>query len=499
MRKIRNDHIILGALFLFVLAFRLFFAFRAGHFNTDDAYFHLRNISYFLENFSLMEYDSLSYGGRFVFYPPFFHIMMGVLSFGTVFMLKLIPEIFISLVVLVVYVIAKEISGNSYSALFAAGLSGFVPIMFSEVLNNISVYSFVIPVILLMLYLLNKLDNKKYLWIFAVCSFILPITHASAFIFAAACLLYFLITAGGAILPSRIEKEGILFSVLLIFLAEFIIYKEAFLKFGAGILRQNIPSNILADSFRQIQPLDLFVGVGLLPLVLGVIGIYIALMRDKKKISYIFGAFALAVLLLVSLRMLTIYVAIFFLGIVMSIFSSLGALQIYRYFENFKLSLLKNSFVILLIVLFFLLSVSPSFLVAKTSPSVDSSKIREIEWLARNTEKDDVVLADINDGHLIASLAGRKTVIDSNFIFAPNPKERAEDVNVVFTTVSEAAAMKVLRKYDVDVIYLSDDARRKYGIINLAYGEKLFNSGEEPVEPSRCFDLRGGSFYVVEC
>ncbi len=499
MNKPKNEHIILCFLFLFVLAFRLFFAFKVNHFNSDDAYFHLRQMNYFLENLSFMDYDNLSYGGRFVFYPPFFHAAMGILSLGSVFMLKLIPELLFAFTTVIVYAIAKDISGNSYSALFAAGLSGFVPMLFSETLNNISIYSFVMPLLLLMLYSLDKLDRKKYMWIFVLCSFILPLTHASALIFVVACFLYFLITAGGAILPSRVEKEGVLFSVLLIILLEFIIYKKAFLQFGAGMLKENVPSNILADSFRQLVPLDLFVGVGLLPLVLGAFGIYFALLRDKKKISYILGAFTLSILLLASLRLLTISTSLLFLGISMSIFSSTGALRIYEYFSNFKLSFIKRSFAVLLVVLFLILSVSPSFLVAKTGAQIDSGKIREIDWLIRNTNKDDVVLADVSEGNLISAIAERKTVIDSNFVFAPNPNERAEDMRVVYTTVSEAIALKTLNKYGVDVVYLSDSTRRKYGIINLAYGEKLFSQGNQPVEASKCFDLRGGSFYVVKC
>ncbi len=499
MKKPRNEYLILGALFLFVLAFRLFFAFSVQHFNSDEAYFHLRHINYFIENFSSIEYDQLSYGGRFVFYPPLFHVFMGLISFGSVFLLKLVPELLLSMTVFIVYAAAKDISGNSYSALFAAGLSGFVPMLFSETLNNISIYSFVIPIIFLMLYSLSRLDNKKYLWIFIFCSFLLPLTHASALIFAVACLLYFLITAGGAILPSRIEKEGVLFSVLVIIFFEFIVYKVAFLEFGAGILKHNIPSNILADNFRQILPLDLFVGAGMLSIVLGSAGIYFAMLRDKKKISYIFGAFALAVLLLVSLRLLTISTSILFFGIVMSIFSSLGVLHVYEYFSKFKMQFVKHYFAVLLVVLFFLFSVSPSFLVAKTSPSIDSSTLRDVEWLMKNTDENDVILADVTEGHLIAALAGRKTVIDSNFIFAPDPRERADDINIVYTTVSEAVALKTLNKYDVDVIYMSDNTRRRYGVINLAYGEKLFSMGDELVEAGRCFDLRRNSFYVVKC
>ena len=69
-RRFRLEILLLIFLFLFVLAFRLFFAFKYSHFNTDSAYFHLRQIDHVVENYSLLSYDSLSYGGRDIFYPP---------------------------------------------------------------------------------------------------------------------------------------------------------------------------------------------------------------------------------------------------------------------------------------------------------------------------------------------------------------------------------------------------------------------------------------------
>src|SRR3989344_528334 len=172
-RRPRLEILLLIFLFLFVLAFRLFFAFKYSHFNTDSAYFHLRQIDHIVENYSLLSYDSLSYGGRDIFYPPLFHVAMALFSFGSVFMLKLIPELLFALTVFIVYKIAKDVSGNSYSALFAAALSAFIPILFAETQNNLSVYSFVVPLLLLILYSSVKLDDKRYLWVFVIASIML--------------------------------------------------------------------------------------------------------------------------------------------------------------------------------------------------------------------------------------------------------------------------------------------------------------------------------------
>ncbi len=498
--KIKFENLVLVLLFLFVLGFRLYFAFQSSHFNTDGAYFNLRHIEYFKENFKVLYYDELSYGGRFVFFPPLFHILMALISFGNIFILKFIPELLLALVVFIVYKIAKEISGSSYSAIFAAALYSFIPIFLEETLNNISIYSFLVPLLLLMLYSLLRLDEKKYLWIFIISSFMLPLVHPLSLVYVITVILYFLLISGGALLATKIKKEAVLFSILLIIFFNFIIYKKAFLEFGANVLKENIPANILADSFRQFSPVDLLFGVGILVLVLGGVGIYIALIKERRKVAYIFGAFAVSILLLLVLRLITIPIGVMFLGIALSIFSASSVSSIYNYLSNVKFGYFKNIFVVLLLVLFFIFSVSPSYVAAKKSDTITEEKIRDVEWLAQNTDEDDVILANVQEGNLIAAIANRKTVADTNFLFANKPLERVEDMKIAFSTLSEALALNVLNKYNIDVIYLSDDSRREYNIVELSYAEKSFEFEESAAKGSRCFEVkRRGTFYVVEC
>ena len=148
--KIKAKYLLV-LVFLLTLGFRLFMVFSVPNFSDDTAYFYLRHIENLAENKQLIFYDKLSYGGRYVLQPPLFNIIMALLSFGNLFMLKLLPEIFFSFLVIIVYFISKEISNNEYSSLFAALLSGFIPVFLSNTLNVISPYSLALP--LLFLYL----------------------------------------------------------------------------------------------------------------------------------------------------------------------------------------------------------------------------------------------------------------------------------------------------------------------------------------------------------
>ncbi|HLC58841.1 MAG TPA: DUF6541 family protein [Candidatus Nanoarchaeia archaeon] len=489
LKNLKTEYVILALIFLFTLAFRLYFSFQTNHFNTDDAYFHLRHIEYILENKSIMFFDDLSYGGRIVLYPPFFHILMALLTFGSTFMLKLIPALAISSVVIIVYLISRDMCLSKRGAMIAALLSGFYPILFNLTLNNISVYTFVIPLILLLIYSLTRLDDKKYLWIYIIGSFLLPLIHASAFIFIISLVLYFFLIAGGALLPTKIKKEAALFSILITVLLQFIIYKKVILEYGLSLISQSIPVNVLSDLYGELSFSDLFIGIGFLPLILGSLGFYVSAIKEKRKIAYLFAAFGLTVLMLIFFRFLSIKVGLMFIGLVLAIFSGSGYTLIRDYFYRIKFSSLNKYFIILILLLLFFTSLIPSYYGAKESNNIAISNIKEMQILKANTEPGDVILGNLQEGNLISHVAQRKNVIDTNFILAPNPIERVEDVNLIYTTYSDAIALDLIEKYNISAIYVSDRTKDVYKIKNLKYASS-----------SVCFKSESReTFYYVEC
>ena len=130
-----NKYLIL--IILFVLAFRLFFVFQTDNYSSDESYFHLRYINHILEEKNPLFYDDLSYGGRPVVYPPLFHYILALLSFVP-FAFKILPAIFISSLIIIAYLISKEIYANKTINLLIALLAGFIPVILSQTLNQIS-------------------------------------------------------------------------------------------------------------------------------------------------------------------------------------------------------------------------------------------------------------------------------------------------------------------------------------------------------------------------
>ena len=136
--KIKNKNYLLIGIFLFTLAFRLYFSLQTNYFSSDDAYFNIRHTNYIIENFKPIYYDELSYGGRYVLYPPLFHYFLAIFILIP-FALKIIPEILLASLVFFVYLIAKEITKDENAALFSALISAFIPLYISETLNQVSI------------------------------------------------------------------------------------------------------------------------------------------------------------------------------------------------------------------------------------------------------------------------------------------------------------------------------------------------------------------------
>ena len=487
--KLNKTLILLVLIFIITLTFRLYFTLQVNGFSSDEAYFNLRYIQSIVQSKSLIFYDTLSYGGREIAQPPLFFLITALFSFGSVILLKIIPEILFSSLVFIIYLITKEITNDDNTALLSSLMSSFIPIFISQSLNTLSVYSLSLPLLFLMLYSILRLEEKKYLWIFIVCSLLLSLTHASAILFIITILIYLFLIACGAIQPQKIKKEAILFSIILIILIELIIYKKTFLTYGINILWQNLPLNILLDTYKKLTLTQLVIGVGVIPLVLGAIGVYIGLNKEKNKQVYLFSAFVVSILILLVLRFLIMPVGLMILGITLSIFSALTIRKLLDYFKQLKINYLSYIFITLFLVLFLFLSIIPSYKNSKNLYGVAQYKIDDMLWLNHNIPHNSTVLGNIEEGNLITSLGKRLNVIDTNFLLAPNPIERLKDIEIIYTSFSEAKVLELLKKYNINIIYFSDDTKSIYGIQSISY-----------LKGSRCFnDIRGGRIYAVKC
>ena len=473
----------LAGIILFAFFFRLYFVFQTN-FLVNDSYFGVRQVESIASNFSPIKYDDLSYGGReFVFNSLFYYIIGFFSLFSSSFALKVLPIIFSVSIVLIVYLMGMELTGNKLSSLISALLAGFIPVHVHKVLNHLSIYSLAVPLFFFMLYCLIKVDfDKKYASYLIVLSFALPLLHPVSFLLSLSMVFYFILNVIGNISMSRLKKEIILFSTLLVFLINFIIYKKAFLEQGIGVVWQNIPNRILGDYFVSFDITNAIFFIGLIPLMLGIIGFFYGF-NKKKDVAVLLSSLSLSVFFLLSLKLISLEVGLIFLGFSLSVFSSLALSRVFSSLRDTKFHKYENLVFscLFLFVLFFSIIPAAKFGSEIADSSLSKKEFLVFSWLKDNSLENETVMAPVVYGQVINYFSGRKSVIDEYYLLAPDVNERYEDVNRVYNSKSEVKALEILREYNAGYIYVPKD-------IDLEY-----------VKDNKCFKKRKDGLYKVLC
>lgn len=472
---------------LFVLTFsaRLYLSFQSEYFANDGAYSHLRLIESIKENKNFVTHDELSYGGRDVVRPQLFHGIMALLSFIPSYA-KIIPELFISFMPLVVYLIAVELTKSKTASIITAFMSSLVPIVFKVTLNQVSSYSLAIPVILLMVYCLIKIYETRFLILFITLSFLLPWIHPSSFLVMLSLLFYGIILVSESMNISGLKREAITFSFFTMLLLNLIIFRKVLLQYGASSINQNIPQKIFDYYFSSFSLSESLFVIGIIPLALGIFGIYLGLHDKNREDIILLSSPIVVVLMLFLLKMIDLATGILFLGIFLTLTSASSVKKILNYFSVTKLSAHYSLFVFLFVCVIAVFGAFSSFYYYEND--VEKYAINDLKFLANNSDSDDVILSAFNEGNIVSYFSGRKNFVDSDFLLAPNPVQRLNEAEIVYRTFSEAKALEIMKRNHVKFILLSDTTKDTYGI------EKILYVGDRS-----CFEHERETIYKIVC
>ena len=483
MKIFRSKYFFLFILFFTVLLFRMYFV--TENYNSE-AYFHLRHINYILEEKSILYFDELSFGGKYVLYPHFFHIFMALFSLGNMFLLKFIPEFFLAGSVFLFYLIAKELSKNNKIVLFSCLIYSFTPLFLVLTTNVLSVYSLIVPLFLLAIYCFLKINERRvYLYGFMISVFLLGLTHISSFLLVGTSLLFTLMCISEDLILTKLKKEALFFCILIISFLLFITYHKVFFVQGLGLLFQNLDTvnfSIIADN----NLVNLILLAGLLPIVLSLFAFYNCFFKKKSELVFLLSSLLLGILFLFVLGFMNIKDSLIYLTISFCLLSCYGLDFLLKYTEKFRWNKTKYFLVFLVILAFFMFSFYPSLYALDGVKPISSEKINDFLWLKRHSDSNDVVLSLENDGFIITAIANRRNVIDNDYLLAPNLNERKEDIKLLYKGWYLGNIKGLIEKYNIKWIYLPDELR-VYGIEDLIYARN-----------SDCF-IQRGNFYEVVC
>lgn len=469
--KYKNT-IILTTIFIIILALRLFIAFQTTDI-TYDGYYTLRNIENIKETGLPLFEDKLSNAGRENVFSPLYYYILTLFSIilSPILALKIMPNIFATSIILVVFLFAKRLSKNDDSALIAAGASALIPVFFSQTINNASIYSLVIPLFFLTLYyFLKTISNSKNLWKFLGLLIILSLAHASSLILAFGLLIYVALLKIQGFKKSTKEPELLLFSIFLIIWANLTIYKQAIMMHGSEVIYQNTPIQLIMDLFRELTFIESLYWIGVIPLLFGMITIYDSVFESKKKSTTSLIAICITLFLFLWFKLINLHVGLMFLGVSMSILSSGAINKTINYAKNSKLKIITILTKLILIALI-ITSFTPTIIYSfNESTNVPSTKDKELfEWIKNNTKENTTILSSIEESSAMSYYTKRKNFMDQQFLLINKIDERYKDAQKIYSERFLIPALTKLNYYSIDYILLSDYTIKNKNITKLFY------------------------------
>src|SRR3989344_4621662 len=493
---IKKEYLALGLIFALVFSIRLYIAF-GDEYLDYDAYFNLRQAGIIRETGIPAYNDELSYGGRFFTFLPSFHYLLagGSYLLAPDLVAKILPNLLASLLTIVVFLVSRELTKNSNASLFSALLSGFIPIFFAETIVSASVMSFVVPLLFFLMYCFMKIQqNSKYVTSYIIFFAILVLAHPISIVLIMAIYFYLLICKLEKIKISQKEIELAIFSAFLWLWANLMIYKKAILIHGYSVIWQNLPPILYRQNFVGIDFFQAILMIGVLPFLFGIYIIYKGLYGQKNKNLYILVAFAVSIAIILWLKLISLTIGFIFLGAVLAVLFSQFYVKFFYYIQKTKLAHYWPYMVIGLYAVVIITSLVPSIEAADDNKNMNMPTAAEVEalaWLRENTPESSTILASPEEGHIIAYMAGRKTISDTTFILIGDLGQRLEDINTLYKGRFMTNAVLLLNKYGVNYIYLSPRTRRALDVDSLAYEDgkcitKVYDSDNIMIYKSSC-------------
>src|SRR3989344_70322 len=470
LKRIPREHLILGAIFLLSLAFRLAFALQSPAFS-PEGYFALRQVQHIRSTWLPLYEDPISYGGRILVFQPLFHYVLAAASlvFSPVIALQVLPNVLASSVVIVVYLLTFELSRSTEASLTAAFLSAFVPVYVAETLNSLSVHALMVPLLFLFIYLFIRVKKEHELATpLLVVLATAALLHPSAFLLVLGLVFYILLVSMERLERSRAELEVTLFAIVSVLWLYFILFKRILLFHGPSVVWQNIPLQVLSEHFSGFNLLGAVSLVGFLPFVFGSYAAYRFIVTERRRQVYLLTGFVLAVFLLLGMSLIPLSLGLIYLGMSLIPLFGLGYKLFLVELGNSKVERFSAWIRAGMLLLVVISSVLPSLGLAfeQLGKAPTREEFAAFSWLREHTPVGSTVLATLEEGHLITAMARRKNLIDGNFLMVDRPGQRLGGIERIYTTSSQTEALRLLQKYGVRYVLVSR-AKGLYGIANI--------------------------------
>jgi len=419
----------------------------------EEAYFYIGITEQMLDDGLLNVYDQFSYGGReydYVFpwavilylLNLLFGIPLNILSVFLPYTLSILSFILI-------YFILKSFKFTIEQTNIGMLLLIISPtFLFLSSTSNKYILPFFLSLLAFYLFIHKNevLKNTSFVVFILLPFFSLTMTLISLFLL----LLYiYFYKKGDATFFWAIFGSVISLSVLGIFFP--IISTSPFLDLFLNTSIQKSSEGINPFLMDLISDFGGDLGIGIFSLFLSIIGLFL-IWWYKKNVALI--SVSLLFLILLSAKKIEPFI---YLNVFVALLSAIAIMEIAQL--KWTSRVMKN-FTILVIICGIVFS-SISYINELRSELPNKNIIKSLEFIKGTTPVESTVLSYYKNGFWIESFAKRKTVMDSYFIGANDVEERYKDLQNLFKTRNIDKAMEILKKYEVNYIYVDNAMRQE--------------------------------------
>lgn len=397
----------------------------AKHFGTEP-YLNLRLAS------DLNVYDELSYGGRYFAY-----------NLALPFLLKLVPTKLLPLMlgVLTFILFNALLKKFKFKNHVLANILFITSPMFITIFSDINNFMIPLTIILLNIFFILQPGKVKYLSILS--SITLPLF---SFYFTIFNLIFLFL-----LIKFKIKEEKGLYYII-VFLTTLVCslyYGNMIVQSGFERLRfQPFNTGFNAKLKGIIADFSSNIGFGLFMLISAIIGISSKWKQKYKDMFVFFVAFILFITIFFSKT------SVILLNLIIPVFSAQGLSYLWQ--KRWVQKSLKQLILLTIICGLLFTSLSTIKRLSKELPSPEIiDGLNKLKGLPNG-----VVFSYFTRGVWI-NYAGKKNVIDENFMFAPQVNERWQDMQTLIKTREWKTAKAIIDKYNIKYIWIDKYLKKK--------------------------------------